>query len=84
MEDSSALMIMKAIGDAKSELKEDIGKVTTTVAGFSGELKSVKDRVKTIEDDTKFKDRLQLTFAICILPIIAVVHQIAAHFGWIK
>jgi len=89
MNDDSALLIMKAIGDAKAELKEDIGRVHTeltkdigkatfSLGAFQG---NVEARLAATEDSLKTQKKQQFVVSYVVIPFLTVTHAIAAHFG---
>lgn len=55
-----------------------------TAMNLRQELLGEGGRLTQIEEHNSFKWKVELVFGICIIPFLALLHQIAAHFGWIK
>lgn len=45
---------------------------------------STQVRIDSLESDAKEQRLWNNIKMICILPVVAGLHQVAAHFGWIK
>jgi hypothetical protein len=78
MEDQNAIIIMKAIGDMKSDLVEKIGSVNTTVAGFHADLNA---RVQAVESDMVSQKKWGRVNT-ALMPVYALIHGISSHLGW--
>ena len=86
--DSNSFEIMKAIGDMKSELKEDIGEVKaqnaaqlTHITGLRNELLGNGGRVTSIEvrlDRQEFWHNVKTTV---VIPVVFMLHKIATVLG---
>lgn len=48
---------------------------------FKGATTTKVEALEKAQDSQAFWSKVQ---TICVIPVIAVFHQIAAHFGWIK
>lgn len=55
---------------------------------LSGDFREFKGamtvEVQTIKDEQKEQKFWHSVKTVAVIPVVAVLHQIAAHFGWIK
>lgn len=51
---------------------------------FSAHKAATDVRVTQLEEDAASASRWAKVHAIVVLPVIAILHQVAAHFGWIR
>lgn len=78
MEDTNALMIMGAIGDARTALTRDLGILSATVEKYHANLDA---RVGEVETSARSQKRQQFVVTYIVLPVMSLGHAIAAHFG---
>jgi hypothetical protein len=74
--------------DAEARILTAITSLTKTVEEYHGDFKEfrgeTKIRVQAIEEDMK-NDRMWSTIkTVVVVPVIAIIHQVGAHFGLIK
>jgi hypothetical protein len=71
------LVVLKAI--------TDLTKVCEAYHGEFREFRGVTEtKVAALEDDAKSSRTWQKIQAVCVLPVVGVIHQVAEHFHWIK
>lgn len=62
--------------------------LTKTVEQYHGDFKefrgSVTERVTDLEEDAKSDKLWHRVQTVCVIPVVAVLHQVATHFNWIK
>jgi len=76
------------MGEDNAEVLKAITTLTEKVEQYHGDFREFRGEYKTkIEsmakniETEKMWQRIQMG---CVLPVVGVMHQIAAHFGWIK
>lgn len=71
------LQLKDIVSENNAQFREFRGKQTA-------EVESVKAEVAELEDDAKSDRRWSKVYTICVLPVVGILHQIAAHFHWIR
>jgi len=65
-----------------------ITKLTEKVEEYHGDFRefrgNTKVRIESLEQSAKDKQYWTNVKLYCIIPVTAILHQIAVHFGWIK
>ena len=77
-EDGRTILILTAISDARQEATQAIAAVGTTVAEFHGDITA---RMTAVERHVDTNKRHNWILSYIVLPVLAVLHAICAHFG---
>ena len=71
-----------------NEVLKAITELTRTVETYHGDFREfrgeIKTKVKSLEEDAKSARLWQKVHAICVVPVVGGLHQVAQHFHWIK
>jgi hypothetical protein len=74
--------------DDNAEVLRAITELTKVVETYHGDFREfrgvIKTKVKSLEDDAKSTRLWQKIQAICVLPVVGGIHQVAQYFHWIK
>jgi hypothetical protein len=71
------VIVLKAINDLTKEVSEH----NAQFREFRGEMAT---KVKSLEEDSKSTRTWQKIQAICVVPVVGGIHQVASYFHWIK
>lgn len=76
------------MSDDNAEVLKAITELTKVVEIYHGDFREfrgeIKTKVKSLEEDAKSTRLWQKIQAVCVVPIVGGLHQIAQHFHWIK
>ncbi len=76
------------MSDDNKEVLKAITDLTRTVEQYHGSFREFRGEIKTkvasLDEDAKNTRLWQKIQAVCVIPVISGVHQIAQHFHWIK
>lgn len=71
-----------------SEVLKAINELTRTVEVYHADFREFrgeqKAKVEALEKDASNNRMWMKVQAICVLPVVGGIHQVAAHFGWLK
>lgn len=74
--------------DAEARILLAITNLTGKVEEYHGDFKEHRGatniRIQSIEESVKEDKKWGSIKTIIVIPVIALLHQVASHFGWIK
>jgi hypothetical protein len=76
------------MADDNTEVLNAIAKLAKTVEEYHGDFREfrgeIHTKVQSLEDDAKNTRLWQKIQAVCVLPVVGGLHQLAQFFHWIK
>jgi hypothetical protein len=76
------------MADDNLEVLKAISELTRVVETYHGDFREfrgeIKTKVEVLEDDAKSTRLWQKIQAVCVIPVVGVLHQLAQYFHWIK
>jgi len=76
------------MSDDKTEILKAITELTKVVEMYHGDFREfrgvVGTKVASLEEDAKSTRLWQKIQAVCVIPVVGGLHQLAQYFHWIK